>query len=38
MGLKLFRRRQHAEATRAADMGTVNERYHTYFPDRKSVV
>src|SRR3972149_6995270 len=32
MGLKLFRRKQHNEATRPADMGTVNERYNAYFP------
>ena len=32
MGLKLFRRRQHTQAARPADMGTVNERYNTYFP------
>src|SRR4030067_46209 len=32
MGLRLFRRKQHAEATRPADMGTVNERYNAYFP------
>jgi len=32
MGLKLLRRKQHAEATRPADLGTVNERYNTYFP------
>ena len=31
MGLKLFRRKQHTEATRPADMGAVNERYSTYF-------
>lgn len=32
MGLKLFRRKQHTEATRPADLGAVNERYNTYFP------
>lgn len=32
MGLKLFRRKQHTEATRPADMSTVNERYNAYFP------
>jgi DNA-directed RNA polymerase specialized sigma24 family protein len=32
MGLKLFRRKQHTEATRPADMGAVNERYNAYFP------
>src|SRR3989304_966897 len=32
MGLKLFRRKQHTEATRPANMGAVNERYNAYFP------
>ena len=32
MGLKLFRRKQHSEATRPANMGAVNERYNAYFP------
>jgi DNA-directed RNA polymerase specialized sigma24 family protein len=32
MGLKLFRRKQRTEVTRPADLGTVDERYRTYFP------
>ncbi|MDP2675199.1 MAG: sigma-70 family RNA polymerase sigma factor [Dehalococcoidia bacterium] len=32
MGLKLFRRKQHTEATRPPDMGAVSERYNEYFP------
>ena len=32
MGIKLFRRRQHSEATRPTDLGPVNERYNEYFP------
>lgn len=32
MGLKLFRRKQHTEATRPADLNAVSERYNEYFP------
>src|SRR3972149_6202174 len=32
MGLKLFRRKQHTEATRPADMNAVSTRYNEYFP------
>ena len=32
MGLQLLRRKRQSETTRPADIGSVSERYNTYFP------